>query len=96
MISNNLKRTITRLLPYFYLGIMLVVVFILFFFFLYIGIIGAIVGAIIYGVMYLKNKFFVSSKNKENFFNKNFNTNARNSNNLNKHKGRTFENDEQN
>jgi len=97
MISDNLKKTIANILPYFYLGIMLVVVFILFFFFLYVGIIGAIVGGIIYLIMYLKNKFFGTSKSKiDTFYFRSFDfTSKKKNNSINQHKGRTFDNDEQ-
>lgn len=93
--SNNFKKTIASFLPYIYLVIGIVIVSILFFLFLYVGLIGAIIGGMIYFFIYIKNKFF-GTKNINSTFstrnNKFENINFRKDESA--HKGRTFDNEE--
>lgn len=55
---KNISILFARLLPFLWVGILLVLAFIGIIFFSYVLILGAFVGLVIYGVAYLRNKFF--------------------------------------
>lgn len=55
---RNISTLFARLLPFLWVGILLVLAFIGIIFFSYVLILGAFVGLVIYGIAYLRSKFF--------------------------------------
>ena len=88
---NNLRNFINSFMPFISLGIAIVIIYFLFIFILYIAVIGAIIGGIIYLGLYIKNKFFSKTNNEK--INSSFFYYKKSENHI-KHQGRVFENEE--
>ncbi len=62
---NQTRQTpnfLARLLPFFGMGVLVVIAIVAFIFFSYLIVLGCIIGLILFAVAYIKSKFFPSKK----------------------------------